>query len=89
MKIYTIAATLALLFSANSAFAASQINSEQAMNQQHIGSIRVQIPNGTLDQSVEALAQKTAQLGGNYFRITGAGTPGMGNSATATAEIYK
>lgn len=67
MKIYTIAATLALLFSANSAFAASQINSEQAMNQQHIGSIRVQIPNGTLDQSVERSSAENGSTRGELL----------------------
>ncbi|ACY85023.1 DUF1471 domain-containing protein [Edwardsiella piscicida] len=89
MKTYTIATTLALLLSATSAFAASQIDARQAMDQQRIGAVRIQIPNGTLDQTVDALAQKTAQQGGDYFHITSIGSTGMGSSITATAEIYK
>ncbi|AKH88730.1 YdgH/BhsA/McbA-like domain containing protein [Edwardsiella tarda] len=89
MKKVTIATALTLLLSATSAFAASQIDSQRAMDQQRIGAIRVQIPNGTPDQAVAALAQKAAQQGGEYFHITGLGTTGMGNSVTATAEIYK
>ncbi|ARD38747.1 DUF1471 domain-containing protein [Edwardsiella ictaluri] len=89
MKTYTIATTLALLLSATSAFAASQIDARQAMDKQRIGAVRIQIPNGTLEQAVDALAQKTTQQGGNYFQITSIGSTGMGSNTTATAEIYK
>ncbi|AOV96564.1 hypothetical protein A9798_06100 [Edwardsiella hoshinae] len=88
MKKMTIA-PLILLLGTNSAFAASQIDSQRAMTQQRLGAIRVQIPNGTPEQAVATLAQKVQQQGGEYFHITGLGTTGMGNSVTATAEVYK
>lgn len=90
MKAYTITTiALSMLLSAGSAVAASQINSGQLMDKQHLGSVQVQVRNGTLDDAVEALSQKAKMMGADHFRITSADTPGMGSSARVTAEIYK
>lgn len=82
--------SLFLLTLSFSTFAAEEIrNFEVASMKQHVGSISVELKDGTLDEAVSALSKKTDQQGADYYHITSIGVEGMGGTVRATAEIYK
>lgn len=84
----TIAATL-LAVTSFSTFAATPVDSSQAMNMQSIGSVSVSGVRGSLDDATHQLAKKAQALGANHYRIVRADTPGDSSLWSGTAEIYR
>ncbi|MBU9843677.1 DUF1471 domain-containing protein [Rahnella ecdela] len=82
--------TLILLTLSFSSFASKEIRgSEMANMKEKIGEISVDVRDGTLDEALSQLSKKADEKGAAYYRITSAGTDGMGADVRATADIYK
>lgn len=83
-----IAATI-LAATSFSTFAATQVDQNQALDMQSIGSVSVSGVRGTLDDATHKLAQKAEALGASHYRIVRADTPGDSSLWSGTAEIYR
>ncbi|HCR1139874.1 TPA: DUF1471 domain-containing protein [Klebsiella aerogenes] len=81
---------LILLGLSTGAMAAKEIrHSEMAGMSKQVGSISVDIRNGTIDEANQALSKKADEAGAKYYRVVSIGMDGMGSDVSATAEIYK
>ncbi|MHA6309211.1 YdgH/BhsA/McbA family protein [Hafnia paralvei] len=72
-----------------SSLAATEINYSDIKAHQKVSSISVEIQNGTIDDVMNALSSKADEQGAEYYRVTGVGTEGMGDTMQGTADIYK
>lgn len=82
--------TLLFMTISGGAFAAKEIrHSEMADMKTKLGTISVDIRNGTLDEANAALVKKADEKGATFYRVTSIGMDGMGSDVSATAEIYK
>lgn len=54
-----------------------------------VGTVSVDIRNGTLDEANRALSEKADEKGAKFYRVISIGMNGMGSDVSATAEIYK
>jgi Protein of unknown function (DUF1471). len=80
---------LLILFSGG-VFAAKEIrHSEMADMAKKVGTVSVDIRNGTLDEANRALSEKADEKGAKFYRVISIGMNGMGSDVSATAEIYK
>lgn len=81
---------LILLCVSTGAMAAKEIrHSEMAGMSKEVGTISVDIRNGTIDEASQALSKKADEKGAKYYRVVSIGMNGMGSDVSATAEIYK
>ncbi|EBT2064767.1 DUF1471 domain-containing protein [Salmonella enterica] len=83
--------TMALIFAINtSTIAATEIrDSEMATMKEKIGSVSVNIKNGTFNEATKALSQAADEKGASYFHITSLERAGMSSDIRATAVVYK
>ncbi|MBJ3814663.1 DUF1471 domain-containing protein [Shimwellia pseudoproteus] len=85
---YTV--SLALLFGASSAMAATQIGDAAVANSSNkIGEVSAQIPDGTIEDAIAVLSHKSDEHGGRYFKVTDIDHPGEGGQIFAHADVYK
>ncbi|AKJ42953.1 YdgH/BhsA/McbA-like domain containing protein [Pragia fontium] len=89
MKVSTTLAALLLTFSVGSAYAATQVTSQQASQLQSMGSISKSVQAIDLDDAVNALAKQAESENASYYRVIAAESPDNSNSWHVSAEIYR
>ncbi|EAB3095554.1 DUF1471 domain-containing protein [Salmonella enterica] len=82
---------LVLLLAINkTASAATEIrDSEKATMKEKLGSVSVNIKNGTFNEATRALSQAADEKGASFFHITSLERAGMSSDIRATAVVYK
>ena len=80
----------ALLAVTSTSFAATEIrDSQMAGMKDKIGSVSVNVKNGTFEEAMTALSKEADQKGAGYYHITSLERAGMSADIRATAVIYK
>ncbi|MDR0805170.1 MAG: DUF1471 domain-containing protein [Enterobacteriaceae bacterium] len=89
MKISTTFAALLLTFSVGSAYAATEINREQAAQLQSMGSISQGVTANDLDEAVAIIAKQAENQHASYYRVIAVDSPSSSNYWHVAAELYR
>ncbi|MBK5144957.1 DUF1471 domain-containing protein [Budviciaceae bacterium BWR-B9] len=89
MKVSTTLAALLLTFSVGSAYAATEVNSQQAASLQSMGTISGSVRVADMDQAVSAIAKKAESQHASYYRVIAANSNDDSNNWRVAAEIYR